>query len=71
MSNIILNTKIEVGEQSPYLLKTYTKKVYNPNYGDDQVCVCGHKYYRHFDTYDDMEPVGCKYCGCNEFTEKR
>lgn len=30
---------------------------------------CGHAYYRHFDTYDDMLPVGCKYCGCETFVE--
>lgn len=33
------------------------------------MCVCGHTYYRHFDTWDDMEAVGCKYCGCKEFIE--
>jgi hypothetical protein len=38
------------------------KVLYDPNYGDDIPCECGHPYYRHFDTYDDMEPVGCKYC---------
>ena len=30
-------------------------------------CQCGHVYYRHFDTYDYMYPVGCKYCDCAEF----
>jgi hypothetical protein len=35
---------------------------YDPLYGDDKLCDCGHPYYRHFDTYDDMAPVGCKYC---------
>lgn len=44
---------------------------YDPDFGDDKVCECGHAYYRHFDTYEDMEPVGCKYCGCYEFREKR
>jgi len=43
---------------------------YNPDFGDDKLCVCGHTYYRHFDTYDDMEPVGCKYCGdCGTFVD--
>jgi hypothetical protein len=41
--------------------------VYDPNFGDDKVCQCGHPYYRHFDTYEDMYPVGCKYCGCDRF----
>ena len=36
--------------------------VYDPDYGDDKMCQCGHPYYRHFDTYEKMKPVGCKYC---------
>jgi hypothetical protein len=35
---------------------------YDPAFGDDRLCECGHSYYRHFDTYEDMAPVGCKYC---------
>lgn len=56
----------------PYIETTITKIVrkYNPDYGDDRICTCGHSYYRHFDSYEDMEPVGCKYCGCYEFVEK-
>jgi len=42
---------------------------YNPKYGDDRVCECGHAYYRHFDSYEDMYPCGCKYCDCEEFIE--
>lgn len=42
---------------------------YNKNYGDDKECVCGHPYYRHFDTYEYMSPIGCKYCGCSYFVE--
>ena len=37
---------------------------YDHTFGDDRVCSCGHTYYRHFDTYDDMRAVGCKYCEC-------
>jgi hypothetical protein len=37
-------------------------RAYDPNFGDDRLCTCGHPYYRHFDTYEDMYPVGCKYC---------
>lgn len=33
----------------------------------DALCTCGHPYYRHFDTYEDMYPNGCKYCACREF----
>ncbi len=56
-------------EEKPYLIKKIVKTVrlYNPNYGDDHTCECGHPYYRHFDTYEDMEPVGCKYCECWDF----
>ena len=37
-------------------------KPYDPSFGDNKPCLCGHPYYRHFDTYAGMEPVGCKYC---------
>jgi hypothetical protein len=40
---------------------------YDPTFGDDKVCACGHAYYRHFDTYDNMSPVGCKYCHCTHW----
>lgn len=45
---------------------------YDPDFGDDRLCQCGHPYYRHFDTYDDMADVGCKYCHwgeCEGFVE--
>lgn len=58
--------------QSPYLVtkRVVTDRKYNPKFGDDRECICGHPYYRHFDTYDDMYPCGCKYCDCGEFQEK-
>ena len=31
---------------------------YDPNFGDNKECECGHVYYRHFDTYDNMSPIG-------------
>ena len=37
--------------------------IYDREYGDNRLCKCGHPYYRHFDTYDGMKNVGCKYCG--------
>jgi len=42
---------------------------YNPNYGNDRLCICGHVYYRHFDSYEDMSDTGCKYCSCGDFKE--
>jgi hypothetical protein len=36
---------------------------------DTNICICGHTYHRHFDTYDDMRPIGCKYCGCHCFVK--
>ena len=60
-------------KDEPYLVYEYIEKTrvqkYNPNYGDNRKCVCGHTYYRHFDSWENMEPVGCKYCGCDEFVE--
>ena len=65
-----VRTKKEI-EENPYIIETITiqKKKYNPNYGDNRMCICGHTYYRHFDSWNDMEAVGCKYCGCSEFIE--
>ena len=30
-------------------------------------CKCFHTYERHFDSHENMEPVGCKYCQCQRF----
>jgi len=38
---------------------------WNPKHDQEAPCVCGHPYERHFDSYDDMRPVGCKYCECD------
>lgn len=50
--------------------KEWGPNIYDPKFGDDRVCECGHKYYRHFDTYENMKAVGCKYCQCGTFKEK-
>lgn len=57
--------------QEPYIeeIETIVHRRYNPNYGNDRICNCGHVYYRHFDSYDNMDAVGCKYCQCGEFVE--
>ncbi len=69
-----LNSECD-GEEKPYLLetvrRTFVNKKYNPNYGDNRKCKCGHSYYRHFDSWADMRNVGCKYCGCDEFVEQK
>lgn len=46
------------------------KEEYNPEFGDNKLCICGHPYYRHFDPYEDMYPVGCKYCNCHKFEQQ-
>lgn len=53
----------------PYLIRYETCQVrsINPDYVPAGLCVCGHPYNRHFDSYDDDAPVGCKYCYCDEF----
>lgn len=58
-------------KQEPYLTveRVVVERQYNPDYGDDEICRCGHAYYRHFDTYEDMYACGCKYCPCKTFTE--
>lgn len=63
-------------KEKPYIYKTIkvTKKLYNPNYGDNRVCECGHPYERHFDWWGEPigepAPVGCKYCECYTFKER-
>lgn len=59
-------------KEQPYLKeeKIVIEYKYNPKFGDDKICKCGHSYYRHFDSYEQMEPVGCKYCECYDFEEE-
>lgn len=47
-----------------------TGEPYDPEFGDAELCKCGHTYYRHFDPYENMSPVGCKYCICRRFERK-
>ena len=57
--------------EQPYLevVTIETDRKYNPKYGNDRKCKCGHAYHRHFDSYEQMEAVGCKYCECYVFVE--
>lgn len=61
-----------IDNEPPYLEETEIKKIakYNPDYGDNRSCECGHAYHRHFDSYEHMYPCGCKYCPCSEFKER-
>jgi hypothetical protein len=64
---------IKSGPDAPYIETEVVVKAvfreYNPDYGDGKLCKCGHSYYRHFDSYENMAPVGCKYCGCHTFVQ--
>jgi len=69
--NIEISKIIEANKQEPYIADINTESLkYNPKYGDDRICKCGHVYYRHFDWADNYAAVGCKYCNCYEFIEK-
>lgn len=59
--------------QVPYIKRrTITvEKMYNPAYGDDRMCKCGHRYESHFDSYDNMANVGCEFCFCTDFVESK
>lgn len=61
-----------MADQTPYLFEEKVVKIrkYNPNYGDERICQCGHEYHHHFDSYENMHPVGCKYCPCYVFMQK-
>ena len=58
----------EIIKMSP--AKTQIEIMYDPEYGSEKLCQCGHPYYRHFDPYEGMQPVGCKYCSCDRFKER-
>jgi len=51
------------------LMTTEIENKYDPKHGDNIKCKCGHSYHRHFDSYEEMDPIGCKYCDCSEFEE--
>jgi hypothetical protein len=60
-------------EEKPYIKVVYieTDFKYNPKYDKNKICECGHPYHRHFDSYENMEAIGCKYCSCFVFKEKK
>jgi hypothetical protein len=69
-SCIVLTSSEHIAE--PYLEEIVISKryKYNPNFGDNRTCKCGHPYHRHFDSYENNAAVGCKYCSCGTFEEK-
>lgn len=73
MSDFEKTSVLAKNDQPPYFVETQTEvhtiKKYNPEYGDSRECKCGHSYYRHFDSWEGMEAVGCKYCDCRHFEE--
>jgi len=59
--------------EKPYITtrRTMTERKWNPKYPQDKECKCGHPYHRHFDSYEDMRNIGCKYCSCFFFKERK
>ena len=67
MEKILESMVTESGVDAPYLvtrelIERHTHK-FNPEFKGG-TCDCGHEYDRHFDSWEDNEPVGCKYCEC-------
>lgn len=58
-----------IAQLEALVVEQYGGLPYDPAFGDDRTCACGHRYERHFDTYDDMRPIGCKYCDCRTWRE--
>ena len=62
------------GNDGPYMVYEIKRKLvaygWNRDYNQEAECKCGHAYYRHFDTWEEMYPCGCKYCECNNFELK-
>lgn len=52
-----------------YEINNAVGRLWNPEYNQSERCTCGHPYERHFDGYDDMRAVGCKYCECFTFSK--
>lgn len=78
LGKVEVDGKLLTDKKAPYLEYEYEITVkgkikkYNPEYGDDKICArCGHTYEKHFDSWENYYPIGCKYCDCEEFVEKK
>lgn len=70
------NAQVEVvleSDTGPYkkygVVLRFSTNLYNPKFDSENApaCACGHSYERHFDSYEDMAAVGCKYCNCYHY----
>lgn len=50
-----------------YVVSVMIERGWNKHYNQSAKCQCGHEYNRHFDSYEEMDAIGCKYCICDEF----
>lgn len=75
MSEELSRRMLRDSPDEPYMLVeiTFLIRRYNPEFGDERLCQCGHPYHRHFDDFEDEDEqdVGCKYCRCSTFTENK
>lgn len=69
-SNYVMDTTLRDHLKEVLGINNQTNE-YDPQFGDNKICECGHAYERHFDNYKDMAAVGCKYCGCQNFKERK
>lgn len=71
----VAETVTQVGDNNgPYIVysiqRTLVAYAWNPGYDQGSECKCEHSYHRHFDSYEEMYPIGCKYCECRTFSPK-
>lgn len=62
--------KSVIGPSPEVSVPTQSDIKYDESFGDERLCSCEHTYHRHFDTYDNMAPIGCKYCPCSKWVEE-
>lgn len=58
----LIESEYAVIPEAPLSPEDQLAEQYDESFGDNKLCECGHPYYRHFDTYDNMSAIGCKYC---------